>query len=198
VLAGQALRRGLILVTASVTEFARATAPAARTGPSDPAVDCEDKDGRFSCHTRVCARTENLDGSLGTVLAWGGRAEEAIEQTETALRLNPRDPSNFFRIFVNALAHFTAGRYADAAAAATRSLRSKRIFRIPYLVRIAALALSGDLDRARAAANDMRIHVPAVTRAYVDQLPFVRAEHRAALLRGLSLAGLLDPRADGR
>ena len=132
-------------------------------------------------------------GSLGTVLAWGGRAAESISNNEIALRLNPRDPSNFFRFFGNALAHFTAGRYEDAAAAATRSLRTKRIFRLPYLIRIAALALAGNVDRARDAADDMRAHVPEVTLSYVDRLPFVRAEDRAALLRGLSLAGLLDP-----
>jgi adenylate cyclase len=130
-------------------------------------------------------------GSLGTVLAWGGRADEALSSNEMALRLNPRDPSNFFRFFVNALAHFTAGRYEEAAAWATRSLRSKRIFRMPYLVRIAGLALGGDTDRARAAADDMRAHVPEATRSYVDSLPFIRTEDRMALVRGLELAGLL-------
>jgi adenylate cyclase len=132
-------------------------------------------------------------GSLGTVLAWSGRADEAIRSNETALRLNPRDPSNFFRFFCNALAHFTAGRYEDAAAWATRSLRAKRIFRLPYLVRIAALALGGDIDRARAAADDMRAHVPEVARTYVDRLPFVRAQDRQALVRGLEQAGVLGP-----
>ncbi len=130
-------------------------------------------------------------GSLGTVLAWGGRADEAIRNNEIALRVNPRDPSNFFRFFVNALAHFTAGRNEEAAAWATRSVRPKRIFRIPYLVRIAALALDGSIDRARAAADDMRAHVPEPTRSYVDCLPFIRAEDRAALVHGLELAGLL-------
>jgi adenylate cyclase len=131
-------------------------------------------------------------GSLGTVLAWGGRAEEAIETNEVALRLNPRDPGNFFRFFTKSVAHFTAGRYEEAAAWATRSLRSKRIFRIPYLVRIAALAHTGDFDRARSAADDMRAHVPEVTRAYVDRLPFIRTQDREALVRGLELAGVLD------
>lgn len=130
-------------------------------------------------------------GSLGTVLAWGGRSEEAIQNNETALRLNPRDPSIFFRFLGNALAHFTAGRYEGAASWATRSLRSKRIFRIPYLVRIAALALIGDIDRARAAADDMRAHVPEVARSYVEDLPFIRAQDREALIRGLELAGVL-------
>jgi adenylate cyclase len=130
-------------------------------------------------------------GSLGTVLAWGGRAEEALRSTETALRLNPRDPSNFFRFLGNALAHFTAGRYDEAAAWSTRAVRAKRIFRIPYLVRIAALALGGEIDRARSAARDMHASVPAVTRSYLDNLPFIRVQDREALVQGLETAGVL-------
>jgi adenylate cyclase len=131
-------------------------------------------------------------GSLGTVLAWAGRAQEAIQNNETALRLNPRDPSNFFRFLAYALAHFTMKQYDEAAAWATRSVRAKRIFRIPYLIRIAALGLSGETDRARDAVNDMRAHVPDITRAYVDRLPFIRVQDRDALVRGLELAGLLS------
>jgi adenylate cyclase len=130
-------------------------------------------------------------GSLGTVLAWGGRAEEALRNNATALRLNPRDPSNFFRFFVNALAHFTTGRYAEAAAWSTRAIRAKRIFRIPHLVRIAALALDGGTDRAQSAAQDMHASVPEVARSYVDNLPFIRTQDRQALVRGLELAGVL-------
>jgi adenylate cyclase len=130
-------------------------------------------------------------GSLGTVLAWGGRAEEALRSTEMALRLNPRDPSNFFRFLGNALAHFTAGRYDEAAAWSTRAVRAKRIFRIPYLVRIAALALGGEIDRARSAARDMHASVPAVTRSYLDNLPFIRVQDREALVQGLETAGVL-------
>jgi adenylate cyclase len=130
-------------------------------------------------------------GSLGTVLAWGGRAEEALRSTETALRLNPRDPSNFFRFLGNALAHFTAGRYDEAASWSTRAVRAKRIFRIPYLVRIAALALSGEIDRAGSAAKDMHASVPEVTRSYLDHLPFIRVQDREALVQGLEIAGVL-------
>lgn len=130
-------------------------------------------------------------GSLGSVLAWGGRAEEALRSNETALRLNPRDPSNFFRFFGNALAHFTAGRYDEAAAWSTRAVRAKRIFRSPHLVRIAALALGGEIDRAQSAAKDMHASVPEVTRSYVDNLPFIRAQDREALVQGLQIAGLL-------
>ena len=36
-------------------------------------------------------------GTMGTVYAWSGQAEESIKNNEIALRINPRDPSIFFR-----------------------------------------------------------------------------------------------------
>jgi hypothetical protein len=62
------------------------------------------------------------------------------------------------------------------------------------LVRIAALALGGEVDRAQSAVTEMRASVPEVARSYVDGLPFVRAQDREALVRGLELAGLLSGR----
>ena len=153
-----------------------------------------DHDGAVAEMERALEINPNFSlgyGSLGTVLAWGGRAEEAIRNNETALRLNPRDPSNFFRLFVNALAHFTAGRYGDAAVWASRAVRAKRIFRIPHLVRIAAFALDGEADRAQLALKEMQTYVPEIARSYVDSLPFIRAQDREAIIRGLELGGLL-------
>ena len=45
-------------------------------------------------------------GSIGTTLALAGRADESIEYTNMAMRLNPRDPSLFFRYTTLSLAHF--------------------------------------------------------------------------------------------
>src|SRR5262249_4787959 len=45
-------------------------------------------------------------GSLGTVLALAGRVDESIRNSETCIRLNPRDPSIFFRFSGLALAYF--------------------------------------------------------------------------------------------
>jgi hypothetical protein len=58
-------------------------------------------------------------------------------------------------------------------------------------VRIAALALGGEIDRARSAARDMHASVPAVTRSYLDNLPFIRVQDREALVQGLETAGVL-------
>ena len=51
-------------------------------------------------------------GSLGTVLALAGRAEESIRNSQICIRLNPREPGNFFRFSGLALAYFVAQDYA--------------------------------------------------------------------------------------
>src|SRR5262249_10575840 len=51
-------------------------------------------------------------GSMGTVLAWGGKPDESIANNELALRINPSDPLNSHRHFGLALAHFLGARYA--------------------------------------------------------------------------------------
>jgi adenylate cyclase len=154
-----------------------------------------DHEGAVAELTRALEINANFSlayGSLGTALAWAGRAEEALVSNQIALRANPRDPANIFRFCGNALAHFTAGRYGEAETWATRAVRAKRTFKIPHLFRVAALALSGELDRARTAADDLGAHVTPVTRSYVDSLPFVRDADRATLLRGLEIAGVLS------
>ena len=65
-------------------------------------------------------------GSMGTVLAWSGDYDESVKSNEMALRVNPQEPSNFFRHFGLALAHYLAQRPEKAltharAAAQARS-----------------------------------------------------------------------------
>ncbi len=48
-------------------------------------------------------------GNLGAYLAALGRPQEAIAACRLSLQLNPRDPSNFWRQYAIAVAHFVAG-----------------------------------------------------------------------------------------
>jgi tetratricopeptide (TPR) repeat protein len=54
-------------------------------------------------------------GSLGSILSESGDPEESIKNSEIAIRINPKDPSIFFRYYGIALAHFSASRYSDAS-----------------------------------------------------------------------------------
>jgi TolB-like protein len=53
-------------------------------------------------------------GSLGTVLGLAGRTDEAIANQEIAIRMNPRDPSIFFRFSHLGLSHYLAGQTGKA------------------------------------------------------------------------------------
>jgi hypothetical protein len=66
-----------------------------------------------------CTAIRTLDfdvpfGEMGDYLAFLGQSNEAIEVCRLALRLNPRDPSNFWRHSSIATAHFVAADYGDA------------------------------------------------------------------------------------
>jgi tetratricopeptide (TPR) repeat protein len=131
-------------------------------------------------------------GGLAAVLAWGGRSEEAIANNQIACRCDPRNPAIFFGFFVTALAHFTALRYQEAAVWATQALQRKRLYKSPHLLRVAALAHAGEVERAQNLATGVRARFPDVDRAFVDNLPFIRSIDRENFVRGLELAGVLD------
>jgi len=49
--------------------------------------------------------------SLGFVLHWAGRGEEAIDSVKKSIRLDPE-----YEVFILGMSYFTAGRYEDAIA----------------------------------------------------------------------------------
>ena len=53
-------------------------------------------------------------GDLGRALAFAGHDREAIAQVEDAIRLSPLDPDMALFLGAIAVAHYGAGRYADA------------------------------------------------------------------------------------
>ena len=48
---------------------------------------------------------------LGSAYSYTGDADASIAHAQTALRLNPQDPSNLFRYSNMAVAHFVTGEY---------------------------------------------------------------------------------------
>ncbi len=135
--------------------------------------------------------------SRGMALAFLGEPEEALEQAELAMRLNPLHPEWYASDL--AVIHFAGRRYA-----ATLALfeRVPELFPHSPAWRAAAAAYAGDGESARRYAakfvdNIARIWAgdPAAgPRDYVqwliDRLPFRREEDSRHLLEGLRLAGL--------
>jgi tetratricopeptide (TPR) repeat protein len=131
-------------------------------------------------------------GNLGAYLAALGRPQEAITACRLALQLNPRDPSNFWRHYAIAVAHFVAADYAASFEESKRVARSRPHLPSAIIWAAAATAL-GEADEARTAVEycfaqrpDLRIGgvVPDIV------LRFARDEDHEPLLTLLRKAGL--------
>jgi tetratricopeptide (TPR) repeat protein len=131
-----------------------------------------------------------VHGSMGTVLAWAGQSDLSIEKNELALRINPDDPTNFFRYFGMALAHYLAGRYENAVSHANTVLQMSPSWWLGHLVCAASLAQVGRLDEARQVYLDLERNRPGLSSDALAMLPFAKMGDRMHLLDGLRKAGL--------
>jgi TolB-like protein/class 3 adenylate cyclase len=134
-----------------------------------------------------------LLADMGDYLAFLGRSNEAIEVCRLALRLNPRDPSNFWRHSSIATAHFVAADYGDALEKGKRVARWHPNFLRGAIVWAAAAAALDRMDEARVAVacclaqrSDLRVRniVPHF------MMRFARDDDHERLLAMLRKAGL--------
>src|SRR6185312_9884603 len=82
-------------------------------------------------------------------LAFAGQDREAIEHAEDAIRLSPLDPEMALFLGGIAVAHYTAGRYAEAVRCSHELLRLRPGFQGGQRLRCASLAQVGRIDEAR-------------------------------------------------
>ena len=95
-------------------------------------------------------------GFSSIVRAWKGDDATAVDHAERAIRLSPFDPLLYLPYVGLAYAHFAAGRFEEAAAAAARASQSNPKFSMPYVLQAAALASLGRVDGARAVTDTLR------------------------------------------
>jgi len=125
------------------------------------------------------------------VRAWKGDDAIAVEQANRARRLSPFDPLIWMPYIGLAYAHFAAGRFEEAVAAASLATQSNPRFSVPHILHAAAL---GSLDRS----EDAKIVVqrllelqPGITVATaILSARYVNPENIAALENALRRAGL--------
>ena len=89
-----------------------------------------------------------------------------------------------------AIAHFVAGRFEEAAAAAHRATQGQPRFSPPYWMRAAALANLDRIDEAKIMAQRLLEVQPQFTIGSVASAPFANPEILAALGRALRRVGL--------
>jgi len=129
-------------------------------------------------------------GTLGTVLAWGGEADESIANNELALRINPSDPLNPHRYFGLALAHYFSSRYAKALEYAELVVQHRPGWWLGLIIYSASLAQVGRAAEARTSCLELRRVKPDMTVTSLKDLPFAKASDREHVAEGLRKAGL--------
>ena len=127
---------------------------------------------------------------MGTSCSFAGEAEAGIAHAETALRLNPQDPSNFFRFSGMAVAHYVAGDYEASRACAERSLQGNPKWRLAHIMLIASLVCLGAEAAAASAMDEFLRTFPNETASTVGELPFSADDHRSHVVGSLVKAGL--------
>jgi TolB-like protein/Flp pilus assembly protein TadD len=131
-------------------------------------------------------------GTLGTVLAWGGKSDESIANNELALRINPSDPLNPHRRFGLALAHYLASRYDNALENAALAVELRPDWWLGLIMYTASLAQIGRLEEARMACGDLRRAKPDMAVASLNSLPIAQVSDRDHVAEGLRKAGLSE------
>jgi TolB-like protein len=124
-------------------------------------------------------------------LAFAGHDREAIEHAEDAIRLSPFDPmmAQFFGAV--AVAHYLAGRHADALQYTTEAARLRPGFQGAHRLRCASLAQIGQIEEARALLAAVRRQQPQLSAAWIRaNVPYQTPELMELFLKGMRLAGL--------
>jgi adenylate cyclase len=131
-------------------------------------------------------------GSLGSVLALAGRLEESISNSELCIRLNPADPSVFFRFTALALAYFLKGEYTAARDWAQKSVSRKREWWVAHAILAASHASLDEKAEAGAAIQEFLAVFPDAKLSKLPPLPLRNPEHTRQLHDALRRAGLAE------
>ena len=128
---------------------------------------------------------------LGRGLAFAGQDREAIEHTEEGIRLSPLDPMMALWFGAMAVAHYTAGRYAESGHYTAVATRLRPGFQGAHRLHCASLAQAGRIDEARSYLVTVRREQPHLSLDWIrTSVPYQTPELMERFLDGLRKAGL--------
>jgi class 3 adenylate cyclase/TolB-like protein len=128
---------------------------------------------------------------LGTVNAFKGEGEAAVEATRRAMELSPLDPMRYYYEALSATAALSAQQYENAERLARSSLALNRMHLSTWRSLTIALVLQGRMDDARAALAKARELDPTLTvETYLARMPNAELETGKQWARCLAMAGL--------
>jgi TolB-like protein/class 3 adenylate cyclase len=90
----------------------------------------------------------------GFLQVWDGGSDAAIADFEQSMRLSPRDPFTFTAMIGIAFAHYNAGRFAEAADWADKSIRAFPYFIAGLSIAIMCYVGAGRLEDAQRVVGD--------------------------------------------
>ncbi|WP_147145681.1 winged helix-turn-helix domain-containing protein [Reyranella soli] len=127
----------------------------------------------------------------GFLRTWRGEPENAIEYFERAMRLSPVDPELYRMQAGIAMAHLFAGRFDAASAWAEEAYTKLPSFLMTIAIVAASRALTGRLQEAQRAADQLQAFDPALRISNIrDWLPISRPQDHSVFAEGLRKAGL--------
>ena len=127
----------------------------------------------------------------GTLWAFQGRGDEAVEETSRAVELSPLDPWRYYYDSLRATAALAARDYERAIELAQRSLRSNRTHASTLRVMTIASSELGRLDEAHESLAKLRELDPSLTvSGYLARSPAAPYETGKIWSQALQRAGL--------
>jgi len=130
-------------------------------------------------------------GYLSHGLAFAGEDREAITHGKEAIRLSPLDPEMAMFLGGIAVAHYLAGRYAEAVRYSEELLRLRPGFQGAQRMRCAGLAQTGRLEEARKFLDTVRLEQPQLSLDWIRaSVPYQTPELMERFLDGMRKAGL--------
>lgn len=151
----------------------------------------EESISAFGQAVRLNPNSAAAHSHLSRGFAFAGRDGEAIDHGSEAIRLSPLDPEMALFLGAIAVAHYTAGRYDEAAHLTTKALRLRPGFQGAQRLRCASLARSGRIEEARAFLALVRREQPLLSLDWVRRnVPYQTPELVGQFVEGLRLAGL--------
>jgi adenylate cyclase len=129
-------------------------------------------------------------GSYGTLLAYAGRADESIEKTQYAIRLNPRDPSIFFRYSALSIAYFVLSDFEQSRKWAQLSIERKPDWWVGHALVIASMVRLGKKGDAVSAAIELLRIVPTISLSSLPIQPVRPLAARKLFYEALRMAGI--------
>jgi TolB-like protein len=129
-------------------------------------------------------------GYLGWALAFDGQVDLARAHLEEAMRMSPQDPQNAIFNTGLAIAHYFAGRYAEAVEHSLKALQQRSTFTAGYRIHVASLAQAGKIEEAREALTRLKERHPDLSIAWIEQnVPYTLGA-MSKFLEGMRKAGL--------